>query len=735
MTATSLPRHRRWLTLAVAVGSSACTAAQQWTFLDGPAYGGRMATFDWARGRLVSLGLDGATWEFANGQLLNRAVTGTSPPPRYRGVMAYDLARRRVLLFGGIDGNNTAIADTWVWDGATWTQLQGLQPAARGDAGSVYDIVRDRVVLYGGYAPFVSQFSDTWEHDGSRWIQRQPATLPGVNSPTMAYDLNRGVTVMVVNSGSVNAPVDTWEWDGVDWTLRATTGPSVRSNASMAYDLPRGRTVMCGGIGTGNAFWEWDGVAWQQIAVPNAPARLNPAVHFDPTLGGIGIVGGWDFLLSGSTVMQGSARTDAWKWNGSALAQVHGDLRPSSRYGHTWVADEARGELVLFGGLRQQAPVDETWTWDGSTWSERHPVSSPSPRVDAAGTFDASINTVLLFGGFVSGSQLNDLWSWDGSNWSLLDNGSGPSPRGSAGLAYDTARGAAVLFGGSGGPLHQPASLRNDTWEWIGLGWTRRVTATAPSPREGAAMAFDPGRNVTVLFGGRTGATAGNQLADTWEWDGVQWRAIATATSPPPLLEPSLNHDQASASVLLAGTLVSGQTFDNQLWRYRNGNWSWVFSDANPQLGGDVVMDPRRQRLVSNKGTVIAEWTTTPAAVTSIGAACGAPAPVLHARARPRIGEAGFGLEARTESIQPVLFALATAQGNFPIGNGCTIWIRGSMFSVVVPANFAGVSDLPIPIPASGSLRGVVLYAQAVTPGVGGVGLRWSQGLRLQLGD
>ena len=124
-------------------------AGQTWIHLDGPSYTGRSAAFDWARGRLVMRGHEGATWEFAGNALLNRPFFGNGPSPRGRTAMAFDLLRRRIVMFGGVDTANQALGDTWAWDGVRWTQLGGPQPPARMDAAMTYDIWRDRMVLHG----------------------------------------------------------------------------------------------------------------------------------------------------------------------------------------------------------------------------------------------------------------------------------------------------------------------------------------------------------------------------------------------------------------------------------------------------------------------------------------------------------------------------------------------------------------------------------------------------------
>jgi hypothetical protein len=723
---------RAIVVLAAALGSA---AAQQWTFLDGPAYSGRMHAFDLSRSRVVALGDEGTLWEFAGTQLLHRATSGPLPPPRSHGVFVFDPARRRVLMFGGRTGL-TALGDTWIWDGAVWTPLlAGPQPPARSFASATFDAVRGRVLMQGGQVPLLGVLDDTWEHDGAAWTRRQPATRPGFNTGPMAFDLVRGKAVLMMSTGLAGAPLETWEWDGNDWSRRATTGPATNTSASLAYDLVRARTVLFGGIGIGNEIWEWDGAAWTRTTVPNAPSRIDAAIHFDVLAGTVQIFGGFDFVAAAAGTMQGSARTDAYAWDGAALVRLHGDLRPPTRYGHILVGDAARGDVVLFGGMRQQAPVAETWTWNGNAWTERQPAASPSARTFAAATFDAGSARVLLFGGFAAGAMLGDLWAWDGATWTLVDTGTGPRPRSSAGLAHDAVRGTTVLFGGSVAP--SVSSVRNDTWEWNGTAWTQRTSPAAPSPREGAAMAYDPVRARIVLFGGRDGPTAQDQFADTWEWNGASWTPVQVPLPPPPpLLMPSLTFDAPSGTMMLVGTIIVGQSAVTHVWRYDGGTWTQVGTAANTRLGCPCALDPVRDRIVAAQGAVLAEFATTPASVTAFGAGCGAPVPQLTVRTRPRIGDPGFGFEARSGPGQAVLFGVAFGQAAVPVGHGCTLLLGGATVVRLAAANVLGSAEIVTPLPAVPALRGVALVAQAaVLDAAAAGGFRLSPGLQISVGD
>ena len=56
----------------------------------------------------------------------------------------------------------------------------------------------------------------------------------------------------------------------------------------------------------------------------------------------------------------------------------------------------------------------------------------------------------------------------------------------------------------------------SQTWEWDGSDWSQVVTANNPGYRMYHAMAYDPLRLRTVLFGG----WGGDMKGDTWEFSG-----------------------------------------------------------------------------------------------------------------------------------------------------------------------------------------------------------------------
>src|SRR5215469_366233 len=75
----------------------------------------------------------------------------TLPPARVDAPMAYDAATGNVVLFSGYTNLETALGDTWVWNGSTWTeQTPATHPSARWGAAMAYDAATGNVVLFGG---------------------------------------------------------------------------------------------------------------------------------------------------------------------------------------------------------------------------------------------------------------------------------------------------------------------------------------------------------------------------------------------------------------------------------------------------------------------------------------------------------------------------------------------------------------------------------------------------------
>lgn len=166
----------------------------------------------------------------------------------------------------------------------------------------------------------------------------------------------------------------------------------------------------------------------------------------------------------------------------------------------------------------------------------------------------------------------------------------GPPARHSPGMAYDSRRKVVVLFGGITGRTRS-AVLYGDTWEWDGEEW-RLVATTGPTPRLGHAMVYDEARGVVVLFGGNDGTFKN----DTWEWDGQEWRQVAS-TGPSPRSRYGMAYDKKSGTILLFGGIPRDR---NDTWIWDGKEWHQVQTPDAPAGRSrlQLAYDESRERIV-----------------------------------------------------------------------------------------------------------------------------------------
>src|SRR5690606_22665795 len=91
---------------------------------------------------------------------------------------------------------------------------------------------------------------------------------------------------------------------------------------------------------------------------------------------------------------------------------------------------------------------------------------------------DDARSQVILFGGSQSGTVQDRTWAWNGNNWADITSSARPPPRYDFGMAYDTSRQQVVLFSGGGGIPPDFSDGIHDTWAWDGA-WRELAPATA----------------------------------------------------------------------------------------------------------------------------------------------------------------------------------------------------------------------------------------------------------------
>lgn len=273
------------------------------------------------------------------------------PGPRVFHAMTYDPGRKRVLLFGGMDGA-AARNDMWEWDGSLWTQVADTGPSGRNNPAMVYDEARQRVVLFGGVAAG-SRLRDTWEWDGAEWTQVADMGPSARDGHAMAFHgaLQRVILVGGTQSGMSNSELgDTWQWDGAEWVQIADTGPR-RWGHGLCYDAGRSRLVLFGGwAGSGYQAdtWEFTDLVW--VKQQNMGPGPIPSSAMTQAATRTVLVGG---------VVDGQPGT-TWQWDGKLWVQRQ-NMGPVKRVGHALAYDGQRDRVVLFGGSAGSTLLGDTW--------------------------------------------------------------------------------------------------------------------------------------------------------------------------------------------------------------------------------------------------------------------------------------------------------------------------------------------------------------------------------------
>lgn len=564
------------------VGAASTSGA--WLLRTAQGFAYHPVAWDGTRSRVAAFGggTPNALWHW-DGSTLDRSLAA-SPSDRQNAAMVWDATRSRLVLFGGYAF--IALADTWEWNGTTWTQrAPATSPSARTMHAMAFDAVRGRVVLFGGSVGG-ADVADTWEWDGTTWSQRVVAGPSARHNHAMAWDpVRQRVVLFAGESTSTGILRDTWEWDGTTWTLRHSTGPTRFAHA-MAWDGTSSRLIVFGGFNAGNQqdTWAWNGTTWSNLGLTGPSARREAGMAFDSARSRLVLIGGYSsFELE-----------DVWEFDGAAWSRRTGTGAPPRRYDLALAYDSARARTVLFGGSAQQGddPLGDTWEWTGGGWTQRA-IAGPSVRQHHAMAFDATRAVTVLFGGLEDWPYLarykGDTWTYDGAAWTQRAV-AGPSPRHSHALVWDAARQRVVLFGGRDG-----YGIFDETWEWDGAAWTKRTLSPSPPARFSHQMAYDAARGRVVLYGGI--GYRGIVFSDTWEFDGVAWTQ-ASSDGPAPLFDAAMAWDGARSQVVLMG----GQTPRSQyetLWTWNGTSWTATTATGpGTRMGHAMVWDSVRGRVV-----------------------------------------------------------------------------------------------------------------------------------------
>ncbi len=459
--------------------------------------------------------------------------------------MAYDSNRQRLVLYGFI---NSLEAQTWEYDGATWSQKAlPLQPSTRLGTSMIYDATRQRVVLFGGYNNGTTElYGDTWEYDGTAWTQLAPATPPPARwYASLTYDSARGVVVMHGGASTVVLS-DTWELANGEWTMRvahSVTSPLRRFGATLAYLPSKNRSVLFGGQLPSGYYatdtWEYNAGTWSQVTTSAAPpARVFSSFTLDAQRSALVLIGGITDIGGGGSL------DDVWEYTQTGWSRVTPRFAPRPMIGPAGALDTKRGEVVMFGGSSPgTGGLAETWTFDGE-WNAKSPASTPPARYAAALAYDAVRDRVVMFGGY-GPSPMGDVWEWDGADW--RPGPTRPPARAQASLVFDPERSVTVLFGGAASGV-----VMGDTWELANGTWTQTVAAGGP-PGTGA---YDPQRH---------GIVAVTAAGESWLYRDGAWSMFGGG-APARHQAQMVTDPQRGRVVLTGGVDAVTLEYSSELW-------------------------------------------------------------------------------------------------------------------------------------------------------------------------
>jgi hypothetical protein len=424
---------------------------------------------------------------------------------------------------------------------------------------------------------------------------------------------------------------------------------------------------------------------------------------------------------------------------------------PSPR---TEVAMDSDGTgALLFGGQYGPSSIayDELWRYDGANWTLQIPTGAvPPARSRFAAAFDPIRQRFVVFGGdsqYVGTGSYGDTWEWDPqtSTWTQMFPATTPTARIHARLTFDPINTNLLLFGGRG-------AGSSETWSWDGTNWTQQVPTNVPTGREQAHLATDWGHARIVMFGGSTGAASG-VLGDTWTWNGSDWTAVTTATTPGigGLRNGKATYDLLRDRVVVHGGVTSAGGFSASAWEFDGVDWSERLPATRPsgRTGAGFCYVAALERSVlfgGYNGPVLADqWdyqTNAIANETPFGTGCptSTGVPTLTATGRPWLGDT---LNLNLGNIPPTGLSLLIA------GLSNTTWQGGALpaplgaygfpacaLLVAGDAQIFVVGGIAFAIPNSIGFVGVQLHFQAAVlePAGPGFTLGMSSGRTLRFG-
>lgn len=293
-----------------------------------------------------------------------------------------------------------------------WVERTQLaRPAARMGHGMCWDPIRNYVLMAGGTTATGSSTNlpaaDTWSWDGVTWTNR--GTAPFAFATLVAHEATQRVLAIGNNPGS--GACGCFEWNGTAWqpipfipnVIVGATGngyvPFRYISPPASYDPIRQELVA---FVSSTEVAVFDGTTWSSRTTSTVMSPITSAAY-DPVAARIvATTDELQYVLIGSTWVV-MAITRWYEWNGVGLTFRYASSSPS--VSGTSVTDTIRQRLIHFDGDSPSAQVpgasipDHTWLVSNGTYTRLATPVTPTPRVGSAMAFDPVRGRVVLFGG------------------------------------------------------------------------------------------------------------------------------------------------------------------------------------------------------------------------------------------------------------------------------------------------------------------------------------------------
>ena len=373
--------------------------------------------------------------------------------------------------------------------------------------------------------------------------------------------------------------------------------PSARYFHTAVLDVAHERMLVFGGddIQSGlsnsvHALVLGDTAIWTTLApLGTLPGpRLSHTAIYDPVRDRMIVFGGYDYTNGRLDDLWELQLSGVPTWN--RLTPV--GPTPVARNLHSAIYDPVRDRMIVFGGYRTEAYLNDVWALSLSgppTWTPLAPVGPvPAPRREHTAIYDPVGDRMIVYGGKGFPAGDSDLWALSLSGtpaWSpITATGSPPQGRWGHTAVYDPVLRTMVVHAGS------DVQYLDDTWELSLDGapaWRELLLAPpVPAPRVYSAAIADPSRGRVVMFGGLGYPTMDPATWALWLYPVPAWRDI---TLPAPALPTAPNPTFLGPVSGIPASMYAGQSFTLAATVRNDGSES---DDGRIVVGFPTLTDP-----------------------------------------------------------------------------------------------------------------------------------------------